>query len=279
MLVLVTGADGQLGSQIVRFCEDNQIAVTPLTRQSVDLEDKHALVKFILDTKPTHIIHCAAKTNVDDCESNIAEAYAVNATSTQAIVGAAEQIGAHVTYISTDYVFAGDNPDGYRELDEPNPLNEYGKSKLAGEQALRKTDAVVRVSWLFSKNGKNIINNILGIIPAVNVLSFVDDQTGNPTFTEDAVPVIMKISTESRQGIWHVTNQGTVSWYKFISDAVEASGIGNVKVLPIKSSKLKPKRPAVRPKYSQLVDTRLAQEGLEPLPHYTDALKRFFLPN
>ena len=275
MKVLVTGANGQLGSEVVALCLENGHEVVPMTRQDVDITDLMSLGKFIREHKPTHIIHCAAMTGVDKCETESTLAMRTNSLATEMIVETAKEVGAHVTYISTDYVFSGGKSEPYTEDDETFPTNKYGMTKKSGERMLRPTDAIVRVSWLFGLNGNNIVKTVLNLCKTQDELNFVDDQIGNPTYAADAAKLIVRISEHSLAGIFHVTNQGSVSWFQFIKDVLEIAQIKHVIVKPISSAELRINGSATRPKNSRLANTRLLPEdGYEPLPHYKDALKR-----
>lgn len=227
----------------------------------------------MVESSPTHIVHCAAVTNVDMCELQPKTAFAVNALASEVIAATARQIGAHVTYISTDYVFDGNKESPYVEHDRPNPLSVYGMSKLRGEQAMMPTDCIVRVSWVFGANGKNIVKTVLSTRPESGRFLFVDDQIGNPTYAHDAASAIVALSERSVGGIWHITNQGPTSWYSFVGDVLRIAGIDDVSVEPIKSWQLDPPRPAPRPMNSVLASTQ-AIDGVSQLPHYTDALAR-----
>lgn len=275
MKIMITGPTGQLGSEIVKNCRENNYKVIPMRRMDADLVNGESVDKFIRQYRPTHIIHCAAMTQVDDCESMVNEALQINGEATARIVMNAERVGAHVTYISTDYVFNGERGTAYREDDVPNPINMYGATKLSGESTLRPSDAVVRVSWLFGKNGRNIVKTIIDAAKNGTELNFVNDQVGSPTFAEDAASTILQISTQNKSGIWHVTNQGIASWHQFAVDVIDIAKMQGVEISAISSDQLRSSRPARRPRYSVLENYRLStEEGFELLPHYRDALGR-----
>lgn len=275
MKFLVTGANGQLGSEVVRVLQENGDDVVPMTRENADLTNLLAVGKFIREHKPTHIIHCAAMTGVDKCETESRDAMRINCLATEMIVITAEEVNAHVTYISTDYVFSGNKEEPYTENDERLPKNKYGITKKSGEQMLRATDAIVRVSWLFGPNGKNIVKTVLSLCQTQDELSFVDDQVGSPTYAPDAAAVITRISREKLSGPFHVTNQGVASWYGFVRDLLEIAEIRHVLLKPIKSTELRVHGSAPRPQNSRLENTRLtAEDGYSELPHYRDALQR-----
>ena len=161
------------------------------------------------------------------------------------------------------------------ETDVPNPQSVYGASKLAGEQALdAKVDAVVRVSWLCGFHGSNMVKTILRIAAQQDTLSFVDDQVGHPTFADDAAAMIVRLATESRSGVWHVTNQGAVSWYEFTREVMRAAGHDPARVKPVRTRDLVPPRPAARPANSVLDNSALRAAGIPPLDDFRTPLAR-----
>lgn len=273
MRVLVTGASGQLGSEVVSYLASLGNDIVPMTRADANLRDTGSVHRFILDHSPTHIIHCAAMTDVDGCELNKRLAFDINGLGSAVIAATARQIGAHVTYVSTDYVFDGTKGEPYTEDDNPSPLSAYGMSKRRGEQAMSDTDCIVRISWVFGHVGKNIVKTVLNANPPSGRLLFVDDQIGNPTYAPDAARAIVALSMANAGGVWHVTNGGPTSWYQFVSDVLRIAGIDHITVEPIKTGELQPPRPAPRPCNSVLSDTR-GSRPFDALPHYTNALER-----
>jgi dTDP-4-dehydrorhamnose reductase len=270
--VLVTGASGQLGSEIVKYCEKNNIEVIASTRENMDLINLDSIDKFIIGSKPTHIIHAAAWTAVDLCESNPRKAMDINTEATVRIVKAAAYVGAHVTYISTDYVFDGESASPYKETDKPQPISVYGTTKFMGEKSMRPMDLIVRVSWVCGETGSNIVKTVIEHSKTSNEMSFVTDQFGSPTFAEDAASRIVKMSLRQTSGIRHLTNEGSASWYEFVSEIVKQANL-DTEIKPITSEELKPKRPARRPRYSVLSTEKISEEEWEPMPHWKDSLK------
>jgi dTDP-4-dehydrorhamnose reductase len=197
----------------------------------------------------------------------------VNGAATAFIANAAHAVGAHVLYISTDYVFDGTKTSPYIEADSPNPPSVYGESKLAGERALSDTDAIVRIAWVSGYHGANMVKTILRLRNEPQ-LRFVNDQIGNPTFADDAAAMIVRLAIEKRPGVWHITNQGIASWYDFAREVLLAAGQDANKVQPIATSELQPPRPAQRPANSVLHNGALLAAGIQPLPDYRDALQR-----
>ena len=271
--VLITGANGQLGHELVRATIASGHEVVATSHETLDITDKTAVEAVITETRPDVVIHAAAWTAVDACESDPDKALLVNGTATKFIADAAHAVGAHVVYISTDYVFDGSKTSAYDESDATNPQSVYGSSKLAGERALGATDAIVRISWVCGFYGANMVKTILRLAEQPQ-LKFVDDQIGNPTFADDAAEMIVRLATEKRPGTWHVTNQGEVSWYEFAREVLIAAGFDANKVAPIKTHELQPPRPATRPFNSVLNNASLKNAGIALLPDFREPLAR-----
>ena len=271
--VLITGANGQLGHELVRATIAAGHEVVATSHETLDITDKTAVEAVITETRPDVVIHAAAWTAVDACESDPDKALLVNGTATKFIADAAHAVGAHVVYISTDYVFDGSKTSAYDESDATNPQSVYGSSKLAGERALGATDAIVRISWVCGFYGGNMVKTILRLAEQPQ-LKFVDDQIGNPTFADDAAEMIVRLATEKRPGTWHVTNQGEVSWYEFAREVLIAAGFDANKVAPIKTHELQPPRPATRPFNSVLNNASLKNAGIALLPDFREPLAR-----
>jgi len=273
MQIVITGANGQLGHELVRATVAAGHEVVATSHETLDITDKLAVDAAITVARPDVVIHAAAWTAVDACESDPDKAMLVNGTATKYIADAAHAVGAHVVYISTDYVFDGSKTSAYDEEDAPNPQSVYGASKLAGERALGANDAIVRIAWVCGFYGSNMVKTILRLAEQPQ-LKFVDDQIGNPTFADDAAEMIVRIATEKRSGTWHVTNQGDVSWYQFAREVLMAAGFDADKVAPIKTHELQPPRPAKRPFNSVLNNTSLKRAGIELLPDFRVPLAR-----
>ena len=271
--VLITGANGQLGHELVRATIAAGHEVIATSHETLDITDKTAVEAVITETRPDVVIHAAAWTAVDACESDPEKALLVNGTATKFIADAAHAVGAHVVYISTDYVFDGSKTSAYDESDATNPQSVYGSSKLVGERALGATDAIVRISWVCGFYGANMVKTILRLAEQPQ-LKFVDDQIGNPTFADDAAAMIVRLAIEKRPGTWHVTNQGEVSWYEFAREVLIAGGFDADKVVPIKTHELQPPRPATRPFNSVLNNTSLKNAGIALLPDFREPLAR-----
>jgi dTDP-4-dehydrorhamnose reductase len=273
MKFLITGANGQLGHELVRATIAAGHEVVATSHETLDITKKSDVDAAITAARPDVVIHAAAWTAVDACESDPEKALLVNGTATKYIADVAHSVGAHVVYISTDYVFDGSKATPYEEGDATNPQSVYGSSKLAGERALGATDSIVRISWVCGFYGANMVKTILRLAEQPQ-LKFVDDQIGNPTFADDAAAMIVRLAAEKRPGTWHVTNQGDVSWYEFAREVLIAGGFDPGKVSPIKTHELQPPRPAKRPFNSVLNNASLKNAGIDLLPDFRIPLKR-----
>lgn len=271
MRLLVTGHRGQLGSELKRACSGRGVeALCP----DLDITDRRAVAEAVLSLKPDAVINCAAWTAVDLCESDPDKAMLVNGTAVGWIAEACNAAGAHLTQISTDYVFDGLKVGPYEEHDQTNPQSVYGRSKLLGEEeALRFPFAVARTSWVCGEFGNNMLKTILKLVRERESFSFVDDQVGNPTMTFDLAPALLKLAEDRRAGIFHVTNQGAASWYLFAREVVSAIGKDPEMVRPIKTSELDPPRAAKRPANSVLNDKAWRALGYPPMRDFREPLK------
>jgi dTDP-4-dehydrorhamnose reductase len=281
MRVLVTGAAGGLGVEVVHELErraeqmtrGNPLEVIAATRQALDVADRDAVLASIVTIEPDVVIHPAAFTAVDACESDSDRAFAVNSLGTRHIAEAAAMVGAHVAYVSTDYVFDGTKVGAYNEWDTPNPLSVYGRSKLGGERALAASATIVRTSWVFGVHGQNMVKTVLRLLAAgTRPLQFVDDQHGCPTSTSDLARMLVQLALERRPGLFHVTNQGPTTWFEFVREIVGRAGGDPAGVLPIATSDLQPLRPAPRPANSVLDNAALRLSGIPLLPAWQESL-------
>jgi dTDP-4-dehydrorhamnose reductase len=272
MRVVVTGAGGQLGHDLIDAFQDHE--VIGLARHQLDVSGRDAVLQAITTIQPDVVIHAAAWTAVDACEGDPDRAFAVNALGTRHVAEAARLVGARVCYVSTDYVFDGTSPDPYREWDATNPLSVYGQSKLGGERELDRASTVVRTSWVCGLHGANMVKTVLRLAGEHENLSFVDDQHGCPTFTADLAVAIRTLVVGRLPGTFHVTNQGATTWYQFARDILALSGADPDRVRPIATSELVPARPAPRPANSVLDNAALRLQGLPLLPDHHEPLER-----
>ena len=275
MRVLITGAAGQVGSElVVAFASAGSHEVIAVDRATVDVADRDAVLAAITTTRPDVVVHPAAWTAVDACESDPDRAFLVNALGTRHVADGARRVGAPVFYVSTDYVFDGTKDGPYTEWDPTSPRSVYGASKLAGERELDPGSTVIRTSWVCGAHGGNMVKTILRLSAEHDTLSFVDDQRGHPTFADDLASMIVRLATERRPGTFHVTNQGAVSWFEFAREVLRASGQDPDRVRPVATVDLHPPRPAPRPANSVLDNAALRLSGIELLPDFRVPLQR-----
>jgi len=274
MRVLVTGAGGQLGREVVELCTAAGDDVVACDSATLDVTDRDRVLQVLGAAAPETVIHAGAWTNVDGCETDPDRAYAVNALGTRNVAEGARLVGARVCYVSTDYVFDGRGTRPYHEWDAVNPLSVYGRSKLGGEAALGPEDTVVRTSWVCGRYGRNFVKTILARAAEGQPLTVVDDQHGCPTFAGDLAGMIRRLVVARLPGLFHVTNQGATTWYRFARDAVEAAGLDISLVTPISTAEMQPPRPAPRPAYSVLDNAALRLSGVPLLPDHHEPLER-----
>ena len=273
MKLLVTGAAGQLGVDVVQHARSLGDDVVALDRAALDITDVDAVRDLLEAVRPDAVVNAAAYTAVDACETNESQAFAVNADAVGHLSAACELVGAHLVHVSTDYVFDGTLDRPYREDDRTNPQSVYGRSKLAGEHAAGPGAAVARTSWVCGEHGDNMVKLVLRLASNPDQrLAFVDDQRGQPTFTADLAPALHRLASDRRTGIHHVTNQGAVSWYEFVREILSASGDDPDRVRPIATADLDPPRPAPRPANSVLDNAAWRAAGLPMLRNFRDPL-------
>jgi dTDP-4-dehydrorhamnose reductase len=273
MRVLVTGASGQLGTDLVHGCAAAGDEVTACGHAELDLADRESVLRAVTTARPQVIVNAGAWTAVDACEGDPDRAFAVNALGARWITEAARLVGAHVVQVSTDYVFDGTKEGAYLEWDQTNPTSVYGRSKLGGEAEIDPAHTIVRTAWVCGAHGPNMVKTVLGLLDRPE-LAFVDDQHGCPTFTADLAPAIRRLAVARVPGVFHVTNQGATTWYGFVREILEAAGEDPGKVRPITTAELDPPRPAPRPANSVLENAALRMGGFPLLPHYRDSLAR-----
>lgn len=277
MKIIITGAKGQLGNALQETLKNHQIYLMDLPEN--DLSRFRDTMDYVAEIKPEMIIHCAAKTQVDDCESKPEAAYFANVMATKNIVNACQSVDAGLVYVSTDYVFNGKNDKPYREYDSCCPQSVYGTTKWQGEEIVKthlNRFYIVRTAWLFGDVGHNIVRTVLKLADERKLLKFVDDQTGCPTYASDLAQAIGQLIKTNAFGIYHITNQGNCTWFEFVKKILEIAGKKDVTVEPISSAELN--RPAPRPQYSVLAKDGIDLLGIS-MPEYTDALQRFIKKN
>ena len=274
MRVLITGAGGQLGTDLAAHCTAEGDDVVALPRASLDVADRGAVHDAVDAHRPEVLFHAAAWTAVDDCESDPERAHRDNALAVRWVAEACRRAGTHLVHVSTDYVFDGTKDGPYHEWDEPAPRSVYGASKLAGErEAMAQAPgcAVVRTSWVMGVHGRNMLKTVLSLRDR-DELAFVDDQRGCPTFTTDLAMGLRAVGAQRLPGTYHCTNQGSVSWYGLVREILTLANADPDKVRPISTDQLDPPRPAPRPANSVLDGMAWRWSSLPPMPHYGETL-------
>jgi len=272
MRVTIFGATGLLGKALLPHWEKDE--VIGLGSSDADIRDATEVRAAIERTQPEWIVNAAAYTDVDGCESNQEEAFAVNCQGAVNIAASAKAGGARLISVSTDYVFDGQNTEPYETTAPRAPRSVYGKSKAQAEEQIVEilpTACIVRTSWLFGVGGKCFPDTILKLAETRPALDVVDDQRGSPTHAPDLAHAIVALCRRSATGIVHVTNTGECSWFEFAREIVSAAGM-NALIRPTTSDKFV--RPAARPKYSVLSSSSREQYGIV-MPHWKDALRNY----
>lgn len=275
MRALVTGVSGQLGHDVAEELRRRGAACIAAARSDFDLTDGAAVEAYIAARRPDAVIHCAAYTAVDRAEDEPALCRAVNASGTEYIARACAATGAKLVYISTDYVFPGDGDRPYETDDPVGPLSVYGRTKLAGEQAVQALLArhfIVRISWVFGRNGANFVSTMLRLAKERALLRVVDDQVGSPTYTADLAPLLCDMAESEAYGVYHATNEGFCSWAQFAAEIFRQANCA-VEICPIASEAYPTK--AARPRNSRLSKRSLDAAGFHRLPCWQDALTRY----
>ncbi|MPZ88748.1 MAG: dTDP-4-dehydrorhamnose reductase [Nitriliruptorales bacterium] len=272
MRVLITGAGGQLGHDLVDAFGGDQ--VTALDRSQLDVTEEAAVVAAVRDHAPDLVVHAAAFTKVDACESEPDTAWRVNALGSWWVARACALGDAAMVYLSSDYVFDGRAGRAYTEYDATSPLSIYGRSKEAGEQLVRRTlprHYIVRTSWVHGAHGGNFVRTMLRLGRERGAVSVVDDQTGSPTFTFDLAPAIRRLAVTARHGTYHLTNGGHCTWFDLAQAAFEEAGV-QVDLTATDTASFG--APAPRPAYSVLDNLTARLTGLPPLPPWRASLRR-----
>lgn len=293
MKVLVTGTSGQLGFDVMEELArrgytgvgaDRSESNADFEHVILDITDKARVMEVVKEVNPDVIVHCAAWTNVDGAEApeNLNVVRAVNVDGTRNLAEAAKEVGAKFVYISTDYVFDGQGERPWQPDDKNYaPLNVYGQSKLDGELAVAETldkYFIVRIAWVFGRNGKNFIKTMIEVGKTHPEVSVVADQIGTPTYTVDLAKLLVDMIETDKYGYYHATNEGGyISWADFAEEIYKQAGM-DVKVKHVSTDeyeKIAGKAVAKRPFNSRLDKTKLVENGFTPLPEWQDATKRF----
>lgn len=277
MKILVTGAKGQLGYYLIKAFSNTEHHLYLTDKDTMNITNFEQTSSIVNEVQPDIVIHSAAYTNVDGCETNGDLAFKVNALGTRNLAIACSESKAKMLYISTDFVFDGNKKTPYSEYDQTNPLSVYGKSKLAGEEYVKvilNRFFIVRTSWIYGSDGNNFVKTIQRLAKEKDTLDVVCDQTGSPTFAGDLAQVIVNLIKTDYYGTYHCSNEGECSWYEFAKKIIALSKATTVQVKPISSRELN--RPAQRPTYSVLQNYMLDLHDMNTMPHWEDALQNFY---
>ncbi len=292
MKILITGASGQLGTEIQRQLKNGGSALGPVPERlknatviatdvnELDITDRDATIAFVRRHQPDTIISCAAFTNVDGCETNPEAAFKVNAIGASNLAQAAERINARLIHVSTDYVFQGEGNKPLDESERVDPKSVYGKTKALGEEYVKNfchRYFIVRTAWLYGYAGKNFVKTIVNASKKFGKLEVVSDQLGNPTNAEDLAHHILQLAVSHDYGVYHCTGEGICSWYEFASEIIRLSGV-DATVAPCTSAEYSAKHPAAadRPAWSALENRMLACTVGNQMRDWKVALADFF---
>lgn len=274
-MILVTGTKGQLGSDVSAELKKRNIPHIPTDVDTLDITDKTAVEKLFDETDISAVIHCAAYTAVDKAESESELCFKINAEGTENLAIECSKKGAKMLYVSTDYVFPGDGDKPFEVNDKKNPQNVYGKSKLLGEEAVKKHLSkffIVRTSWVFGEKNTNFIHTMLRLSETRDTVSVVCDQIGSPTYAKHLAKLLSDIVVTNKYGEYHAHNQGFCSWNELAEETFRLAD-RTVKVIPVTSEEYK--TAAKRPKNSRLSLSSLENAGFGLLPHWKDAVKEY----
>ena len=292
MKILITGASGQLGTEIQRQLKNGGSALGPVPDRlknatvistdvnELDITDRDATIAFVRRHQPDTIISCAAFTNVDGCETNPEAAFKVNAIGASNLAQAAERINARLIHVSTDYVFRGEGNKPLDESERVDPKSVYGKTKALGEEYVKNfchRYFIVRTAWLYGYAGKNFVKTMVNAGKKFGKLEVVSDQLGNPTNAEDLAHHILQLAVSHDYGVYHCTGEGICSWYEFASEIIRLSGV-DATVAPCTSAEYSAKHPAAadRPAWSALENRMLACTVGNHMRDWKVALADFF---
>jgi dTDP-4-dehydrorhamnose reductase len=276
---LVTGASGQLGTDLQAVLDDGDDTVLAVGSSDLDVTDSAAVDAAVKEFAPDVLINAAAYTKVDAAEQNEELAYRVNATGPGYLAAAMKRAGGRLVHVSTDYVFAGDATEPYEVADPPAPRSAYGRTKLAGELAVRELHpegaSVVRTAWVYGSTGSNFVRTMARLERERETLTVVDDQHGSPTWSADLARALVQLArAPAPAGIYHCTGSGATTWYEFARAIFEELGADPDRVLPTTSDAYPSAAP--RPAYSVLSDAAWRAAGLTPMPPWRDSLAAAF---
>lgn len=274
MKLLVTGVKGQLGYDVVNEAYKRGIQAVGVDIEEMDITNAEQVDQVIKTGEYDAVVHCAAWTAVDKAEDMPDACRKVNAEGTRNIANVCKQLDIPMMYFSTDYVFDGQGTTPWSEYDERHPLNVYGQTKYEGELSVEKLKKhfIIRIAWVFGKNGNNFIKTMLRLGKEKGEVSVVNDQIGSPTYTYDLAKLVIEMIQSDKYGTYHATNEGSCSWYEFACEIFKQSDM-DVKVNPVDSNAFPAK--AERPKNSRMNKKELDKNGFHQLPAWQDALNRY----
>ena len=274
MKLLVTGVKGQLGYDVVKEAEKRGVEAVGVDIDEMDITDAKQVREVITKGGYDAVVHCAAWTAVDKAEDMEEACRKVNKEGTENIAQVCEALDIPIMYFSTDYVFNGQGSEPWKEYDEKAPLNVYGQTKYEGELAVEKLAKhfIIRIAWVFGKNGNNFIKTMLRLGKERGAVSVVNDQIGSPTYTYDLAKLVLDMIQSDKYGTYHATNEGICSWYEFACEIFKQAGM-NVQVTLVSSDEFPTK--AKRPCNSRMNKTELDRNGFDRLPTWQDALHRY----
>ena len=274
MKILVTGVKGQLGYDVVNEAEQRGIEAVGVDIEEMDITDASQVDQVIKSGHYDAVVHCAAWTAVDKAEEMVDVCRKVNAEGTANIAKVCAELDIPMMYFSTDYVFDGEGTRPWEEYDERHPLNVYGQTKYEGALAVEKLKKffIVRIAWVFGKNGNNFIKTMLRLGKEKGAVSVVNDQIDSPTYTYDLARLVVDMIQTDAYGIYHATNEGLCSWYEFACEIFKQAKM-DVAVTPVDSDAFPAK--AKRPKNSRMNRSELDKHGFTRLPSWQDALSRY----
>ncbi|WP_083422660.1 dTDP-4-dehydrorhamnose reductase [Proteiniclasticum ruminis] len=275
MRILVTGARGQLGHDVMKELLSKKLIPIGVDREEMDITNKEDVHKYMDPLEVDAVIHCAAYTAVDQAEEEIELCRKINVEGTRYIAEVCKSKDIPMMYISTDYVFDGKGSEPFLPDSPRNPVNFYGQAKYEGElvvEELLSKYFIVRISWVFGENGKNFVRTMLDLGKKLGKLTVVNDQFGSPTYTSDLSKLLVEMIQSKEYGTYHATNEGICSWFEFATEIFKQAGLP-VDVQPVDSSAFKTK--AVRPLNSRMSKEKLVEKEFEKLPDWKDALSRY----
>ena len=274
MKVFLTGVSGQLGHDAAKCLRERGVPFLGVSSRELDITDRDAVMRALSEYRPDAVLHCAAYTKVDRAEDDAELCMRINADGTRNVSEACREFGAKMIYISTDYVFPGTGVKPWETDDPTGPLNVYGKSKLAGELAVRELLEqffVIRTSWVIGEHGNNFVKTMLRLAEDHSELRVVDDQIGSPTFTADLASLLCDMLATEAYGVYHATNEGVCSWAE-LAEAIFSLAGKNTAVRHVSTEEYAAK--AKRPKNSRLSKRSLDEAGFERLPEWESSLEK-----